>query len=51
MGAGIALVAARAGFNTISFDTSEGSLERAAKQSADFLGKSVARGKLDWHPT
>jgi len=47
MGAGIALVAARAGFRTISFDTTEGSLDRAAKQSADFLDKSVARGKLD----
>jgi 3-hydroxybutyryl-CoA dehydrogenase len=47
MGAGIALVAARAGFKTISFDTSGGSLERAAKQSTDFLEKSVARGKLD----
>lgn len=47
MGAGIALVAARAGFQTISFDMTEDSLARAAKQSADFLEKSVARGKLD----
>jgi 3-hydroxybutyryl-CoA dehydrogenase len=46
MGAGIALVAARAGFKAISFDTSEGSLDKAAKQSADFLDKSVTRGKL-----
>lgn len=46
MGAGIALVAARAGFKTISFDTSDEALDRAAKQSADFLDKSVARGKL-----
>ena len=46
MGAGIALVAARAGFKTISFDMSEDALDKAAKQSADFLDKSVARGKL-----
>jgi 3-hydroxybutyryl-CoA dehydrogenase len=47
MGAGIALVAARAGFATVSYDRSEGSFTTAAKQSADFLEKSVARGKLD----
>jgi 3-hydroxybutyryl-CoA dehydrogenase len=47
MGAGIALVAARAGFRTISYDLKGDALERAAKQSAAFLDKSVARGKLD----
>lgn len=47
MGAGIALVAARAGFRTISFDRSEDALKAAAKQSAGFLDKSVSRGKLD----
>jgi 3-hydroxybutyryl-CoA dehydrogenase len=47
MGAGIALVAARAGFATVCFDRSDDLLERAAKQSAGFLDKSVARGKLD----
>lgn len=47
MGAGIALVAARAGFRTVSFDRSDDALSKAAKQSADFLDKSVARGKLD----
>jgi len=47
MGAGIALVAARAGFHTISYDLKGDALERAAKQSAAFLDKSVARGKLD----
>jgi len=47
MGAGIALVAARAGFKTISFDRSHDSLEKAAVQSAAFLDKSVARGKLE----
>ncbi len=47
MGAGIALVAARAGFRTISYDMKADVLERAAKQSAAFLDKSVARGKLE----
>lgn len=47
MGAGIALVAARAGFTTVCFDRSDKVLEKAAKQSAGFLDKSVARGKLD----
>jgi 3-hydroxybutyryl-CoA dehydrogenase len=46
MGAGIALVAARAGFRTISYDVSGETLARAAKQSAAFLDKSVERGKL-----
>ncbi|WP_076860172.1 3-hydroxyacyl-CoA dehydrogenase family protein [Bradyrhizobium mercantei] len=47
MGAGIALVAARAGFATVCFDRSGDGLEKAARQSAGFLDKSVARGKLD----
>lgn len=47
MGAGIALVSARAGFRTISYDLKGDALERAAEQSAAFLDKSVARGKLD----
>lgn len=47
MGAGIALVSARAGFETISFDASDASLDRSARQSVEFLDKSVARGKLD----
>jgi len=46
MGAGIAIVAARGGFRTISYDTSAEALERAAKQTAGFFGKSVERGKL-----
>jgi 3-hydroxybutyryl-CoA dehydrogenase len=46
MGAGIALVAARAGFKTISYDVSDETLGRAAKQSGAFLDKSVERGKL-----
>jgi len=47
MGAGIALVSARAGFKTVCFDRSEASLATASEQSAVFLDKSVARGKLD----
>lgn len=47
MGAGITLVAARAGFRTISYDVKGVPLERAAKQSAAFLDKSVERGKLE----
>lgn len=47
MGSGIALVAARAGYRTISFDMKGDALERAGKQSAAFLDKSVARGKLE----
>lgn len=46
MGAGIAIVAARGGFRTISYDREEAALERAAKQSAAFFGKSVERGKM-----
>ncbi len=47
MGAGIALVAARAGFRTVSYDMKGDALERAAKQCAAFLDKSVERGKLE----
>jgi 3-hydroxybutyryl-CoA dehydrogenase len=46
MGAGIAIVAARAGFRTISYDVADVPLERAAKQTAGFFGKSVERGKM-----
>ena len=46
MGAGIAIVAARAGFRTIVYDTRQDALDRARKQTAGFLGKSVERGKL-----
>lgn len=47
MGAGIAIVAARAGFTTLSYDTEAGALERARSQSEGFFRKSVAKGKLD----
>ena len=46
MGAGIALVAARAGFTTIAYDLSSDALGRARDQSARFLETSVARRKL-----
>jgi 3-hydroxybutyryl-CoA dehydrogenase len=46
MGAGIAIVAARAGFKTLCYDQAAAGLERAAKQSAGFFGKSVERGKM-----
>ncbi len=46
MGAGIAIVAARAGFRTLCYDRERAGLERAARQSAAFFEKSVARGKM-----
>jgi 3-hydroxybutyryl-CoA dehydrogenase len=46
MGAGIAIVAARAGFRTICFDISDAALARATKQTAGFFAKSVERGRL-----
>ena len=46
MGAGIAIVAARAGFKTIVYDTREDALDRARKQTAGFFAKSVERKKL-----
>jgi 3-hydroxybutyryl-CoA dehydrogenase len=46
MGAGIAIVAARAGFRTIAYDTKPEALSRARKQTEGFFAKSVERGKL-----
>ena len=46
MGAGIAIVAARAGFRTRVFDVREEALARAREQTEGFLRKSVERGKL-----
>ena len=46
MGAGIAIVAARAGFATRVFDTRADALANARGQTEAFLAKSVARGKL-----
>jgi 3-hydroxybutyryl-CoA dehydrogenase len=47
MGAGIAIVAARAGFRTLVYDTRPDALERARAQTEAFFRKSVERGKLD----
>ena len=47
MGAGIAIVAARAGFRTRVFDTRQPALDRARQQTRAFLEKSVQRKKLD----
>jgi 3-hydroxybutyryl-CoA dehydrogenase len=46
MGAGIAIVAARAGFRTVVYDTRQDALDRSHKQTRDFFAKSVKRGKL-----
>lgn len=46
MGAGIAIVCARAGFRTKVFDLNPQSVERARQQTETFLRKSVERGKL-----
>ena len=46
MGAGIAIVAARAGFRTIVYDERAGALEKARKQTQGFFAKSVEKGKL-----
>ena len=46
MGAGIAIVASRAGFETACFDTSMEVLDRARGQTEGFFDKSVDRGKM-----
>jgi 3-hydroxybutyryl-CoA dehydrogenase len=46
MGAGIAIVAARAGYRTIVYDTREEALARARQQTEGFFAKSVERRKL-----
>ena len=46
MGAGIALVAARAGFETVCFDKSPEGLARSRKAAASFFDKSVERGRM-----
>ena len=47
MGAGIAIVAARAGFETVCHDVDEAALVRARSQIEGFFDKSVERGKLE----
>jgi 3-hydroxybutyryl-CoA dehydrogenase len=46
MGAGIAIVAARAGFETVAYDLSGEALAHAEKQTEAFFAKSVERGKM-----
>lgn len=46
MGAGIALVSARAGFETICFDMSADGLARQRQAAAKFFGGSVAKGRI-----
>lgn len=46
MGAGIGIVAARAGFKTIVYDSKPDALVRARKQTEGFFAKSVERKKL-----
>ena len=46
MGAGIAIVAARAGFKSLVYDTNQDALARSRKQSEAFFAKSVQKGKL-----
>lgn len=46
MGAGIAIVCARAGFRTKVFDLNQAALDRARGQTEGFLRKSVERGKM-----
>jgi 3-hydroxybutyryl-CoA dehydrogenase len=46
MGAGIAIVAARAGFRTICHDLAMEGLDRAARQTEAFFAKSVERGRM-----
>jgi 3-hydroxybutyryl-CoA dehydrogenase len=46
MGAGIAIVAARAGFATVAYDVEAAALERARRQTEAFFRKSIDLGKL-----
>ena len=46
MGAGIAIVAARAGFTTICYDVVMPALDKSARQTDGFFAKSVERGKM-----
>ena len=46
MGAGIAIVAARAGFETVCYDVSAEGLGRARAQTEAFFDRSVQRGRM-----
>jgi 3-hydroxybutyryl-CoA dehydrogenase len=46
MGAGIAIVAARAGFRTLIYDERAEAIDRARRQTEGFVANSVKRGKM-----
>jgi 3-hydroxybutyryl-CoA dehydrogenase len=46
MGAGIAMVAARAGFRTICFDQSAEGLSRSRRSADKFFAGAVAKGRM-----
>lgn len=46
MGAGIAIVATRAGYDTIAYDLSEDGLARARADTEKFFDRSVERGRM-----
>jgi len=46
MGAGIALVAARGGFETVCFDMSAEALARSRKAAETFFGRAAERGRM-----
>lgn len=46
MGAGIAIVAARAGYSVVCYDKADAPLAKAASQTEGFFQKSVERGKM-----
>ena len=46
MGAGIAIVAARGGYETLCFDMSDEALKRQRGSAEKFFGKSVEMGRM-----
>ena len=46
MGAGIAIVSARAGFRTFCFDVAEAAVTRSLQQTDAFFAKTVERGRM-----
>ncbi len=46
MGAGIAIVAARAGYDTVCYDVDGDGLKRALSQTGSFFARSVERGRM-----
>lgn len=46
MGAGIAIVAARSGYNVVCYDSADATLAKTIRQTESFFQKSVERGKM-----